>query len=271
MNKKIVMSFVLLTLVGVSLAFAQAPTLDKLRFNNVTYGGQPAVAAGAVNKTISGAVVIPDTYNGRPMKITISSGFVDCTGITSVTFPNSMNRIDNVSFNGCSGLTSVSIPASIDVIGVRAFEGCTGLTSVTFLGSSVQMNSSSFDGDLPTKYRAGGSGVYTRPAGNNIWTRIGDAPVAPPPTPVINTSLNGIWDVGGGTLVTISGNTGVFSSSGTVSGLLQDAVNKNYYTSPCNIKQLLFLFYKLYRQQCRSCKIYSHYFRQRIRINKLKW
>ena len=34
-------------------------------------------------------------------------------------------------FGGCSGLTSVTIPNSVTSIGIRAFFGCTGLTSVT--------------------------------------------------------------------------------------------------------------------------------------------
>ena len=40
----------------------------------------------------------------------------------------------------CSGLTSVTIPNSVTSIGKYAFLGCTGLTSITFEGTMAQWN-----------------------------------------------------------------------------------------------------------------------------------
>lgn len=57
--------------------------------------------------------------------------FNNCTGLTSVTIPNSVESIGNGVFNNCTGLTSVTIPSSVKSIGDRAFAGCTGLTSMT--------------------------------------------------------------------------------------------------------------------------------------------
>ncbi len=62
--------------------------------------------------------------------------FYGCSGLTSVTIPNSVTSIENYAFSGCSGLTSVSIPNSVTSIGGRAFEDCSGLTSVS-IGNSV--------------------------------------------------------------------------------------------------------------------------------------
>ena len=57
-------------------------------------------------------------------------GFYNCTGLTSITIPNSVTSIGAWAFSGCSGLTSIEIPNSVTSIGMNAFYNCTGLTSV---------------------------------------------------------------------------------------------------------------------------------------------
>jgi len=56
--------------------------------------------------------------------------FRNCIGLTSVTIPNSVRRIEDYAFSGCSGLSSVTIGNSVTSIGKNVFEGCSGLTSV---------------------------------------------------------------------------------------------------------------------------------------------
>ena len=65
-----------------------------------------------------------------------SSAFDGCSGLTSVTIGNSVKSIGDYAFRRCSALTSVTIPNSVTSIGGRAFELCYGLTSVT-IGSGV--------------------------------------------------------------------------------------------------------------------------------------
>ena len=72
--------------------------------------------------------------------------FYKCSGLTSVSIPNSVTTIGSSAFNGCSGLTSVTIPNSVTTIGDRAFKGCTGLTSVTIGNSVTTIGSSAFEG-----------------------------------------------------------------------------------------------------------------------------
>ncbi len=77
------------------------------------------------------SVTIPDSVTS------IDSGaFCFCTGLTSVTIGNGVTRIGVDAFYGCTGLTSVTIPDSVTSIGIEAFCGCTGLTSVT-IGTDV--------------------------------------------------------------------------------------------------------------------------------------
>ena len=97
----------------------------------VTYSGS---SSSSVANEYTGAETIPSTvtYNGATYSVTSigERAFYDCTGLTSVTIPNSVTSIGLRAFDGCSGLTSVTIPNSVTSIGYYAFEDCTGLTAV---------------------------------------------------------------------------------------------------------------------------------------------
>ncbi len=82
-------------------------------------------------------VVIPATYEEKPVKEIGNRAFYQCTGLTSVTIPDSIESIGGSAFEHCTGLTSATIPNSVQTIGNHTFYGCTGLTSVT-IGNGVQ-------------------------------------------------------------------------------------------------------------------------------------
>ena len=92
------------------------------------------------NAKYSGAVVIPATvtWKGKTYTVTAigSSTFYNCSGLTSVTIPNSVTAIGSSAFYNCSGLTSVTIPNSVTTVESYAFYNCSGLTSVT-IGEGV--------------------------------------------------------------------------------------------------------------------------------------
>ena len=54
--------------------------------------------------------------------------FEGCSGLTSITIPDSVTSIGSGAFSDCSGLTSITIPDSVTSIGVGVFVGCSGLT-----------------------------------------------------------------------------------------------------------------------------------------------
>ena len=96
----------------------------------------------------TGNIAIPEnvTYGGRSYFVTSirSSAFYCCSGLTSVTIPNSVISIGSNAFSECSGLTSVAIPNSVVSIGSNAFSECSGLTSVIIPNSVVSLGSNAF-------------------------------------------------------------------------------------------------------------------------------
>ena len=89
----------------------------------------------------SGTVEIPAsvTFNGKTYTVRRigERAFRNCTGLTSVTIPNSVTNIDYFAFYNCTSLTSIDIPESVIYIGESAFSSCSSLTSVT-IGSGVE-------------------------------------------------------------------------------------------------------------------------------------
>ena len=72
--------------------------------------------------------------------------FEGCSGLTSITIPNSVTSIGQGAFHGCSGLTSINIPNSVTSIGSGAFYDCSSLTSVTIPNSVTSIRNSAFFG-----------------------------------------------------------------------------------------------------------------------------
>ena len=82
---------------------------------------------------------LPNSYNGQTYVI-YKYAFYKCSGLTSVTIPDSVTSIVYSAFADCSGLTSVAIPNSVTSIGSSAFSGCSGLEIIEFKGTKAQWN-----------------------------------------------------------------------------------------------------------------------------------
>ena len=101
------------------------------------------------DKAYSGDITIPSSIKVNDLEYTVKyieeSAFSNCSGLTSVTIPNSVTSIKGSTFEGCSSLTSVTIPNSVTSIGEEAFSYCSGLTSVTIPNSVTYIGSYAFN------------------------------------------------------------------------------------------------------------------------------
>ena len=97
-------------------------------------------------ETASGALVIPATYDGKPVTSIGSWAFWKCTSLMSVTIPDSITSIGNFTFHSCSDLTSVTIGNSVTNIMAGAFFRCSSLTSVTIPDSVTNIDIGAFVG-----------------------------------------------------------------------------------------------------------------------------
>ena len=100
------------------------------------------------SKEYQGNVAIPEevTYMNRTRKVTSigSSAFRECSGLTSVTIPNSVTSIGEYAFRNCYHLTSITFPNSVTSIGGSAFRNCYHLTSITFPNSVTSIGNNAF-------------------------------------------------------------------------------------------------------------------------------
>ena len=115
-----------------------------LEYTLLKDGSGYAVGKGFANLT--GTVVIPEFYNGLPVKEIAEYGFFDpvWTGpngcsvnrqTTGLYLPKTLERIS--CFVNLVELKSVTVPRSVQFIASDAFMGCTSLAEVKILGEAV--------------------------------------------------------------------------------------------------------------------------------------
>lgn len=184
----------LLLLLLATLLPANAIALD-IEVNGIyyyTYGTNAVVThkSDSIGNNISdynGNVTIPSTvtYEGTTYTVTQIGyrAFYGCSGLTSITIPNTINAIDWGAFYGCGGLSSVNItdldawfnidmpnydanplyyahhlylngvevkdlviPNTVNTISQLLFDGCSGLTNVDIHDSVTSIEMGAFYG-----------------------------------------------------------------------------------------------------------------------------
>ena len=114
---------------------------DRAFYDTTWYNNQPdgLVYAGKVAYKYKGTMPSNTSIVLKEGTLGITDyAFEGCSGLTSVTIPNSVTSIGYEAFYNCSSLTSMTIPDSVTSIGDFAFGNCTGLTSIAFNGTIAQ-------------------------------------------------------------------------------------------------------------------------------------
>ena len=132
--------------------YTKMATLDKLSISGTT--------VNAVNKNISGEVVIPKTINGNQITRIPVSAFNGCTEITNVIIPDGVKVIDQFAFSGCTNLQSITIPNTITDIEVYSFNNNTNLTSITIPSNIESISYDAFVGCTSLEYNQYDNAYY---------------------------------------------------------------------------------------------------------------
>lgn len=74
---------------------------------------------------------VPAVQNGIPITAIGDYAFLNCTGISELTIPDSVRSIGEGAFADCRSMESIKLPKNIDYFGPAVFSGCGALESVT--------------------------------------------------------------------------------------------------------------------------------------------
>ena len=140
-------------------AFAGCSQLTNLIIEN----GVLSIGRGAFYSCTSlRSVTIPDSVIILG-DLSLSGGgsdvgvFQGCTNLVSISIGINTTMIGRRTFSGCTSLTSITIPTSVSNIEYEAFANCPALARIVFLGNPPSYDATSFLNSSPTVYHVAGT------------------------------------------------------------------------------------------------------------------
>ena len=115
-----------------------ATDLRFFEFYALEDGYEIAAAQNVSPEEFPEEILIPDTYNGKPVVWIQGDGFAGITSVKTVKLAPSVRVINYRAFKDCTALEKLVVPdgSALFSINFDAFEGCESLASIEFQGSS---------------------------------------------------------------------------------------------------------------------------------------
>lgn len=94
--------------------------------------------------SVSGDVVIEDSYRGKPVVSIGKSAFSRSRDITGITIGKNVTNIGENAFANCLNLTAVTMSESVVSIGAKAFQSCSSLAEIQLPSGLAKIESYTF-------------------------------------------------------------------------------------------------------------------------------
>jgi hypothetical protein len=124
---------IVLPFVGADSSGTNNPYFGYVFGANIIYGGSSFVPNKLTEVVITGGNKIADY------------AFLDCSGLVSISLPDTIVSIGIYGFAGCKALASIVIPEGVTTVGAYAFRGCYRLTEIRFPNSVLSIGMGAFD------------------------------------------------------------------------------------------------------------------------------
>ena len=128
-------------------AFAESETVNGVTWYYSTYSesGRTCAQITSGADKYAGDLTVPSTLGGYQVRRIGYIAFDNCSGLTGITLPSGITRIENYAFHNCPGLLNVSLPNTLTYIGWYAFFRCSGLKNIIIPDSVTSMGSDAFE------------------------------------------------------------------------------------------------------------------------------
>ena len=99
----------------------------------------------SIDINTKGKVTIPEEVEGLRVTSIANYAFMNCTGITEVIVPNSVDTIFYCAFKDCTALSKVSLGNGVKTLDSSVFYGCISLTTITGISQLESIGPEAFN------------------------------------------------------------------------------------------------------------------------------
>ena len=130
--------------------------LDGIYYTKLTNSTVEVSYANINSADYSGSITVPTQAQQGIQSWTVRGigykAFGECSGLTDITLPTSLNYVGDLAFIRCTSLSGINIPENVTWIGNNAFEQCTSLLSVSLPSTLTSIESVAFTGCNNLRY-----------------------------------------------------------------------------------------------------------------------